>query len=423
MKKVLLASLNAGGGHHALRDSFHQVLRTADPEGRRFQPVVWDSSDRFLNWFYSTVVHHMTALQGRIVDLSGRDWVIDIVSRASPALLIEAKRVLRENRYDAVISTHFMLSMMFAKAKHALGSDTKIVAAIPDYGIPTNSFRPQQAQLRADHTLVVGEDTFQHFVDDQHVPESQIHLSGFVTQEPFIRAGRILSATPRREDAKELILRSVAGELPQLAGLDPRRPTLLFLGGSAWTAKTGPVLERLFENLPLMQRLNLVVVCGKDQKFEAQIASRALAFPNVAVCGFVSATMLANLMALADASVLGSLAPATMQELLEVGAGPLLLHHFIPGTEQPHATYIERARVGAYEPNPEAMVALIEQVVGLAPATPRVAGFVKGFVERAREIRDESLTRAFQLPDFLETSVFKASRWQQRPSTEQFAVA
>ena len=52
------------------------------------------------------------------------------------------------------------------------------------------------------------------------------------------------------------------------------------------------------------------------------------------VFGFVAPEVLAALMGLADVPVLGSLAPATLQELLEVGLGPLLLFHFIPGSER-----------------------------------------------------------------------------------------
>ena len=95
------------------------------------------------------------------------------------------------------------------------------------------------------------------------------------------------------------------------------RPTLLFLGGSAWTSKTAPVLRAVLADPDLRALANIVVVAGRDAVFEARL--RALEEENLHVFGFVAPAVLAALMGLADVPILGSLAPATLQELLEVG--------------------------------------------------------------------------------------------------------
>ena len=110
-------------------------------------------------------------------------------------------------------------------------------------------------------------------------------------------------------------------------------------------------------------------------------------------------------MGLADAPVLGSLAPATLQELLEVGLGPLLLFHFIPGSEQAHVGYIESQRLGIYAPSVEEMLQRIRQVLGLELASGQLALARDGFRERARLLRSRSVERALQLPRFLERMV------------------
>jgi processive 1,2-diacylglycerol beta-glucosyltransferase len=114
---------------------------------------------------------------------------------------------------------------------------------------------------------------------------------------------------------------------------------------------------------------------------------------------------MASLMALADVPVLGSLAPATMQELLELRCGPLLLHNIIPGTEEPHIPYIERNQVGVYEPRPRQMVELIAEVSALQPASGRMGSLLEVFPARAAAIREENRARAARLADFLDTVV------------------
>jgi len=107
-------------------------------------------------------------------------------------------------------------------------------------------------------------------------------------------------------------------------------------------------------------------------------------------------------MGLAEVPVLGSLAPATLQELLEVGLGPLLLFHFIPGSERAHVGYIDGQRLGLYAPDPAEMLHRIREVLGLEAPSDQLARARDGFRERARLLRSRSVERALQLPRFLE---------------------
>jgi len=98
--------------------------------------------------------------------------------------------------------------------------------------------------------------------------------------------------------------------------------------------------------------------------------------------------------------------------------GPLLLSHFIPGSEWPHVGYIESKRLGVYEPHAPHMVRLIREILGLLPASERLALARDCFRERARVIRIRSAERALELPNFLlqmaETPrlpVVSSSRW------------
>jgi hypothetical protein len=400
-RRVLLASLNAGAGHNALRDSFAAALARVDPEQRAFHPVVWTSGDRFIDWFYSVCVRYLPRFQGKIVELSGKPWALRTAMALSPQLHTEATAFLREQQFDLLLTTHPVQAIGFARVRRALGLTTPLVLAVPDYGVPPSGYYPTVQDYRSDALIVMEESTLEHY-RSLGVPEDRLHLSGFLTREPFTRVGARLR-TEGRDTARAALRAEVAAAHPGFASFQLSRPTILFLGGSAWTVKTEPVLEAVLADRALREAANVVVVAGRDRAFEARL--RPLASDGLHVFGFVAPEVLAALMGLADAPVLGSLAPATLQELLEVGLGPLLLFHFIPGSEQAHVGYIESQRLGIYAPGVDEMLQRIREVLALDPASGQLALARDGFRERARLLRSRSVERALQLPRFLERMV------------------
>ena len=396
-RRVLLASLNAGGGHHALRDSFATAL-ARDPEQPRLDPRVWTSADHFIDRFYSVCVRFLPRFQGKIVELSGQPWAVKTAMALSPQLRTEALSLLRREQFDLLVTTHPMQSMTFAEVRRELGLATPLVLAVPDYGVPATGYHPPLPALRSDALIVMEESTLEHY-RSLGVPEDRLHLSGFLTREPFVRVGVRLRAEGR-DTARAALKAEVVAAEPDFARFDLSRPALLFLGGSAWTVKTEPVLEAVLADPALREAANVVIVAGRDRAFETRLRSRA--GDGLHVFGFVAPEVLAALMGLAEVPVLGSLAPATLQELLEVGLGPLLLFHFIPGSERAHVGYIDSQRLGLYAPDAGEMLHRIREVLGLEAPSDQLARARDGFRERARLLRSRSVERALQLPRFLE---------------------
>ena len=396
-RRVLLASLNAGGGHHALRDSFATAL-ARDPEQPRLDPRVWTSADHFIDRFYSVCVRFLPRFQGKIVELSGQPWAVKTAMALSPQLRTEALSLLRREQFDLLVTTHPMQSMTFAEVRRELGLATPLVLAVPDYGVPATGYHPPLPALRSDALIVMEESTLEHY-RSLGVAEDRLHLSGFLTREPFVRVGVRLRAEGR-DTARAALKAEVVAAQPDFARFDLSRPALLFLGGSAWTVKTEPVLEAVLADPALREAANVVIVAGRDRAFETRLRSRAA--DGLHVFGFVAPEVLAALMGLAEVPVLGSLAPATLQELLEVGLGPLLLFHFIPGSERAHVGYIDSQRLGLYLPDAGEMLHRIREVLGLEVPSDQLARARDGFRERARLLRSRSVERALQLPRFLE---------------------
>jgi processive 1,2-diacylglycerol beta-glucosyltransferase len=396
-RRILLGSIEAGAGHIMLRDSMAAVLRRVDPQHRNFEPVSWTSADSSTQRFYAICVHHFTQLQGTVFTLTGQRWAMEVGMWLTPRLQREARELLLSSGANAFVSTHALFTIILARARAQLGLNVPLIGAVPDYGQPSGGYFPESPGLQPDYLVVMGEDTLAHY-RGEGVAEERLHLSGFLTREAFVRVGNRMR-TENRPQARAALRDEVAAEAPAFSALKLDRPTLLFLGGSAWTAKTEPVLQRVLRDSALRSSVNVVVVCGRDRHFQERLAP--LAAEGVHVFGYVSPAILAALMGLADIPILGSLAPATLQELLETELGPLLLFHYIPGSERSHVSYLEAQRLGVYEPDPSAMLQAIREAVGLARVSPRMALVRDGFRDRARELRRRSVERALALPKFL----------------------
>ena len=399
--RVLLASLDAGGGHAALRDSLARALTLPGATPGRFEVLRWDSGHRLTGRVYRIVVHHIPWLQGVAYRAIESSAVVHVTTRGLPGLLREAAATLQAFRPDVVVTTHFIVELAFARARRRVGVAVRLVSAIPDYGIPARGLVPDAAGGRSDAVIVMDEETYEHVVGRCGLPHDRVHLSGFIPREPFDRVAAVARAQPARRAARAAIFTGLRAERRELATLDPARPVVLFVGGSAWARKTWPVLAGLLASRDGLEQLNVIVVCGRDARFEAFLRARGVARPGVAVLGAVTPAVMAPLMALADWPVLGSLAPATMQELLHVGCGPLFVHQVIPGTETPHVAYLERNGLGIYEPRPAAMLEILRQATGLDPAGDRITRLLAGFADRAAAIRRANERRATELGGFL----------------------
>jgi len=389
--------MNAGAGHNVLRDSFAAALERADPGRRLVDGAVWTSADHFVDSFYSFCVRRLPRFQGAIVEMSDRPSALEGAVRLCPQLGREARALLSAESFNLLVSTHPLQAIIFARVRDQLGLTTPIVSAVPDYGVPAPAYFPRRVSLRADALIAMEQGTVAHF-RTLGVPDDRIHLSGFLTREPFVRVGARRRSDPRSV-VREALRAEVAAQHPGFFRLRLDRPTLLFLGGSAWTAKTEPVLRQVLTDPALRAETNVIVVAGRDAAFEGHL--RALGQEGLHVFGFVTPDVFAALMGLSDVPILGSLAPATLQELLEVGLGPLLLFHFIPGSERPHVQYLESQRLGVYEPRVAGMVCLIRGALGLLAIPERLGSARDGFPERARILRTASVERALQLPQFL----------------------
>lgn len=406
VRKVLLMSMNVGGGHTALRDAFATSLARVDPEGRRFEVARYESRDEATLAFYTWVVRHLSPFQWVVHRFSGSERVLRaVLFREQNGLIAEAREVLTRQKPDVVVSAHLILTGALVIARNQLGLSTPIVTAIPDYGPPTRGFFPKRKSIRPDGAITMEERAYAAILERSHATPQTVHLSGFLPRPPFEQVGAQLEGRRRLTvEERRALAAQLSKEHPQLAeAYDPSRPTAIFLGGSAWTEKTLPVIERALADRKLSREANLLVVAGKNPPFHQKAQTLLAGHRNAAAFGFITPEHMASLLALADVPVLGSLAPATLQELLEAKLGPILLFHFIPGTENPHIDYIREQRVGLYEPDADIMLEHLREALGLATPGGHLEALMREFDMRATRLRSENRARALQLGDFLES--------------------
>lgn len=382
--RVVFASVHAGGGHNTVRDALVRSVTRQDPHRQRIEPISWTAANGF-DTFYRFCVRW--GLQGLVFWLTNFSLSAWFATLLNPRLMLELMALLRAQKPDLVVSTHVQLTACFQLARWLVGSAARIVNVIPDYGVPTPTFFPKVRALRADATLVNGPDTYEALAP--LASKGEVFRVGTLVSEAFDELGNSQAVVTRAASHKDQWRRELAETAPDLARLDPSKPVVAFFGGSGFASGCRPVIDRLVRHPGLGTQFSMVVLAGRDAQFETELLTLHGGRPGFFVLGFLPHPQLARLYALTDVPVMGSIAHSTLQELLEMRCGPLLVHRVIPGTEPPYLAYLERERLGLYEPNPDAMTTLVLEAVGVSTASLPWRSLKQGFVKRARAIRDE----------------------------------
>ncbi len=396
--RVTVASVLAGGGHTALRDSFAQTLEQ-DPDLRvsRVESGLTD-----MNSAHAWMVQRARVLNGALFTFARVEQCVRMYTEVNRPLLREAADMLRRENADVLISTHFILSMALGFARHQVGSHTRLITAIPDYGRSPAAFRPVRSDVAPDGIIAMDESTLPSLERGHRRAGWRTHLSGFVTRPVFAAARRGSPPGTRLGTAsREQVALGLSQAHPELRTWNSRLCTLIVLGGSGWTRQTLPVLEKIAGDQALVDRTNIFVLTGSDATFAAQARALFHGHPRSAVFGFLEPARLAQLLSLADVPILGSVAPATIHELLDMGVGPLWVYRYIPGTEVPHLEWLRTHRLGEYVPNAAALHATLRRHVGLDPKSVAQELFENGFLRRAQRMRQAHLFRASALPHFV----------------------
>jgi hypothetical protein len=390
--KILIVSVNSGGGHTTAMYSLLLSLQ-------RFAPYVnvesFTSPNRVLehlhrlaytkgsslyNAFYKAMAHS-TAL---------RKAYFGVTSPSIRSLYRELAPLL--GGYDAVISTHFMQTYALLKAKHTLGISTKIIAYVPDFDHSCIHV-PCYAGLCVDAVLAQGTRLSAKLARLYNFAPERMQCAGFLPRATFTDV-RALSATQARERVATL-------DVPLVSHLRADAFTVVVTGGAYWTMGLYSVLKHLASYpangaTPVFtQPTNqILLVCGHNTKaYRAYNHLRHTTGLNVIPLPFLPAEQLAAVFRSADVTVLASVAPATLYELMEAKAGPLLVHRINPGPEQDNLSFLLQHRLAHYLPNPPE---LLDVLLMLSASPQSRACWQQVFWQAAERERAAARERARQ---------------------------
>jgi hypothetical protein len=352
---ILIVSVNAGGGHTTAMHSLLLSLQHFAPEVSVEQYI---SPNRALEHLHRLAYTKGAALYHTCYKATAhspalRKAYFGVTSSSIRSFASELAP--RLGAYDAVISTHFMQTYALLKVKHTLGVPTKIIAYVPDFDHSCLHV-PDYASRRVDAVLAQGTRLLEQLAHLYNFAPERLQRAGFLPRPAFTDV-RVLSAAQARE-------RVAALALPLVSSLRPDAFTVVVTGGSYWTMGLYRVLKRLAScsatgAAPVFTRPThqILLVCGHNTKaYRAYCHLRHTTGLNVIPLPFLPAEQLAAVFRSADATVLASAAPATLYELLEAKAGPLLVHRVNPGPEHGNLAFLLQERLAQYLPNPQALL-------------------------------------------------------------------
>lgn len=395
--KILLVSVNAGGGHTTAMYSLLLSLQ-------RFAPDVhveyFTSHNRALERMHRLAYTKGAGLYNAFYQAAARSPALRqaYFSAMSPSIRSfssELTPLLGE--YDAVISTHFMQTYALLKAKYTLGLPTHIIAYVPDFDHSCLHV-PAYASQGVDAVIAQGTLLLAQLARLYHFTPARLQRAGFLARAAFTDV-RTLSAAQARE-------RIAAWAIPLVSHLHADAFTVVVTGGSYWTMELYSFLKQLASSHasgqpPAFTRPanQILIVCGHNSKaYGAYSRLRQTTGLNIIPLPFLPAEQLATVFRSADATVLASVAPATLYELIEARAGPLLVHRINPGPEQANLSFLLQHHLARYIPNPQA---LCNVLLRLSASPPLRRRWQRAFWRRAEHEREAARERARQNAAFI----------------------
>jgi processive 1,2-diacylglycerol beta-glucosyltransferase len=318
--RVLVLSGSAGHGHVKAAEAVFAALQERHPT------VVsehWDALQHVAWWFRGTYRRGYLALVERFPNAWRR--LYESSDRRHPRvghLLTRwgCRRLVRDVaawKPDLVLCTHFLAPEVLSAAIDRKKLDVPVEIAITDHDAHRSWSWPHVRHAYVATPLVAGRCQLKF-----GMPPESITVTGIPVRKAFASA-RDVAATRARY------------------GLDPGRPTVLFLSGGFVAGPFPAVISSLWSRRPDVQ---VFAVCGKNERLKKAVAR--LERPPGAVLhalGFVDDVP--DLMAAADV-VISKSGGITTSECLALGR-PMLVSGHIAGQEERNADALTEAGAGA----------------------------------------------------------------------------
>lgn len=316
-KKILILSVSAGAGHVRAAEALctYATAHHKHVEATHIDVMTYATSAfrKIYTDFYITLVNNHPALWGHLYQMTN-----DAVPNGSMQNLrrgverLNTRSLLKEiSRIhpNVIICTHFLPAEILSRMLRLSRIACPIWVQVTDFDL----HRMWVHEGMAGYFAANDEVAFR--MQAQGIPKEAIHVTGIPVMPTFTQP-------PLRAEC--------AGEL----GLDPKRLTILLMGGGAGLGKLHEVAARL---LALKFDFQLIGLAGKNQEALTALQTLAAQHPGRLVPhGYTN--HVERLMACADL-VITKPGGLTVSECLSMGL-PMILNSPIPGQEERNADYL-----------------------------------------------------------------------------------
>ncbi len=338
--RVAIFSVSAGAGHVRAAQAIEAAARAWFPDVEATHVDVLTLVSRAFRKTYADgylqVVEHGPAVWGYLYTRTDRAAAESRLNRVRQAIeRLSTRRFaarLRELDPDIVICTHFLPAQLLSRMLRKGTFDRPVWVQVTDF-----DFHASWIHERMTGYLAADEEIGRRMAE-RGIPTEAICATGIPVMPVF--------GEPWEREA-------CAAEL----GLDPARPTLLIMAGSAGVTSIGALIERL---LPLDERLQIIAMAGRNAGLLEDLRRRArFASDRLFPIGFT--TTVERVMACADIAVTkpGGL---TTAECLAMGL-PMIVVSPIPGQEERNAAFLLANGAGLRAANADELAAHIARLL------------------------------------------------------------
>lgn len=372
--KVLITSIDAGGGHKELKNNFQRTLTIND----NITTLEYHSDAKVFNIIYSFLARRVPYAYKLVHRFGMKPKILKALKPLTN--LPEQKGlelIIKMFQPDIILSCYFTHTILSVSIRKKTKGKFKIVSILPDYCDKSGEVH---LTAPADFYLVRDEDTKMQLHDS--IPKESVFVFGTTVNDIF-------------KDVKNLPIDTLKAEFDEFVNeyvdhksVKKHRPNILIMGGSGWTYKS----RFLIKKMAATGKYNIFVSCGKDMTLYEDICETE----NINAFQFIDQNTLAIVERYCEAAILSSIAPATLNELLEINKYPILVHRYIFGQETSHLKIIKDWGVGSYQPNDTAMMALVDDLIANpAEYEPMLA--------KGRAIRNHENEKALKNADLIES--------------------
>ena len=324
--RVLVVSGSAGHGHTmagravtaALRER-HPHIETSHVDCVALMSNVYKHAYR---WSYIQLVDKYPLLWRHVYESTNAKTT----SMGHAITVLNGQRFIRfvqRQQPDVVLCTHFLAPELLDRALRKKKLKTELQAVITDHDTHRNWYYPEVDRYYVSSELVKARLAMTYGVAEDRVDVTGIPLLGAFTTEPDPKAVRVRY------------------------GLDPARPTVLFLSGGFHAGPMGASILGLWRD---RHDIQVIAVCGRIERLRRRVARLPRPAGGVLLpLGFVNDVR--DLMAVADVVVAKS-GGLTTAECMAAGR-PMLVSGSIPGQEERNADAVLEAGAGYRALTPE----------------------------------------------------------------------